>query len=75
MGFPTSVRNDTAGGDCMCYNCGCGIADDDMGRGKVTDGGASLTDDDFKKMAEKWGMSIEEAKKNVFELLKSELEK
>lgn len=55
-----------------CYNCGCGLPDDDMGRGKVSEGGASLTDADFKKLAEKWGMSIEEAKKNTLELLKKE---
>lgn len=59
----------------MCYNCGCGVASDDMGRGILSKGGASLTDDDFKKMADDWGMSIEEAKKNVYELLKSEVGK
>lgn len=57
----------------MCYNCGCGVPNDDMGKGKVTEGGASLTDDDFKVLAEKWGMSEEEAKKNVRDLLKKEL--
>jgi hypothetical protein len=54
----------------MCYNCGCNIPDDDMGRGKISAGGASLTEDDFKLLAEKWGMTIEEAKKNTLELLK-----
>ena len=49
------------------------MPDDDMGRKKVSEGGASLTDDDFKKMAEKWGMSLEETKKNVYELLKSQM--
>ena len=49
----------------MCYNCGCGVPNDDMGKGKVTEGGASLTDDDFKILAEKWSMSKEEVKKNV----------
>lgn len=53
----------------MCYNCGCGLSDDDMGKGKVSQGGGSLTDADFRHMAEKWGMTEEEAKKNVFELL------
>lgn len=57
----------------MCYNCGCGLPNDDMGRGKISDGGASLTEDDFKKMASDWGMSVEEAKKNVYELLKSQI--
>ena len=57
----------------MCYNCGCGLPDDDMGRGKLSDGGSSLTEEDFIKMAADWGMSVEEAKKNTFVLLKSEL--
>lgn len=54
----------------MCYNCGCGMPQDDMGRGKVSEGGASLTDADFKKLAKEWGMTEEEAKKNTLELLK-----
>lgn len=57
----------------MCYNCGCEMPDDDMGKGKLSEGGGSLTDDDFKRLAEKWGMSEEEAKKNVSELLKKQL--
>lgn len=57
----------------MCYNCGCGIPEDDMGRGKVSEGGASLTEDDFKKLAKDWGMSVEEAKKNTFNLLKDQI--
>ncbi len=59
----------------MCFNCGCGNSTDDMGRGKISDGGASLTEEDFAKMARKWGMSIEQAKKNTLELLKKQLEK
>lgn len=50
------------------------MPNDDMGRGKVSEGGGSLTEDDFKKLAEKWGMSVEEAKQNTFELLQRELE-
>ncbi len=57
----------------MCYNCGCGIPDDDMGRGKISNGGASLTEDDLKKLADEWGMSLEETKKNIFDLLKSQV--
>ena len=57
----------------MCYNCGCGVPDDDMGKGKVSEGGASLTEADFKKLAEEWGMSVEEAKQNTLDLLKKEL--
>lgn len=57
----------------MCYNCGCGVPNDPMGKGRVSEGGASLTEDDFKKMADKWGMSAKEAKKNTKELLEKEL--
>lgn len=59
----------------MCFNCGCEMPNDDMGRGKISEGGASLTEDDFAKMARKWGMSTDQAKKNVLELLKKQLEK
>ena len=58
----------------MCYNCGCQLPNEDMGKGKVSQGGGSLTDDDFKVMGEKWGMSTEEMKKNTYELLKKEFE-
>ena len=57
----------------MCYNCGCGVKNDDMGRGRVAKGGASLTEDDIKEMADKWGMGIEETKKNMLDMLKSEV--
>ncbi|MDR4508029.1 MAG: hypothetical protein MRJ65_07290 [Candidatus Brocadiaceae bacterium] len=57
----------------VCYNCGCQLPSDEMGKGKLSQGGASLTDDDFSHMAEKWGMSIEDTKKNVLKLLKSQL--
>lgn len=59
----------------MCYNCGCGVPDDDMGKGKISEGGASLTDEDFKLLAEKWGTSEEEVKQNVLDLLKKVLAK
>lgn len=51
------------------------MPNNDMGKGKVSQNGGSLTDDDFKHMAEKWNMSIEETKKNTFELLKKQIEK
>lgn len=50
------------------------MPNDDMGKGKVSQGGASLTEDDLKIMAEKWGMSLEETKKNMYELLKKQFE-
>jgi hypothetical protein len=59
----------------MCYNCGCGLPDDDMGKGKISEGGSSLTEDDIQKLAKDWGMSVEETKKNIYETLKSELGK
>ena len=59
----------------MCYNCGCEESNNPMGKGKVSEGGGSLTDDDFKVMAEKWGMTVKDSKENVYQLLKKELEK
>ena len=56
----------------MCYNCGCDIPDDDMGKGLVSSGGGSLTDKDFENMAKKWGMTVEETKKNTYKLLKKQ---
>ncbi len=53
----------------MCYNCGCGLPNDPMGKGRIQDNGGSLTEDDIKQMAEKWGMTIEETKKNMLEML------
>lgn len=58
----------------MCYNCGCGMPDDDMGKGTLSQGGASLTEEDFDKMAKEWGMTKEEAKKHTLEELKKQLE-
>lgn len=59
----------------MCYNCGCEISNDDMGRGVLSKGGASLVDDDFTHMATRWGMTIEETKENTYKLLKKQFEK
>lgn len=59
----------------MCYNCGCELKDDPMGKGYIKDNGGSLTDADFKHMADKWGMTIEETKKNTYKLLKEQIEK
>jgi hypothetical protein len=57
----------------MCYNCGCGITDDNMGKSDVA--GASLTDKSFEEMAKSWDMSIEDTKKEVYKLLKKQFEK
>lgn len=59
----------------MCYNCGCGLPDDDMGKGHagVDLHGTSITNKTFKSAAEGEGMSEEEAKKNALALLKDVL--
>jgi len=51
------------------------MPNDPMGKGKVSQGGGSLTEDDFKHMAGKWGMKVEDAKRNTFEVLKKHLGK
>jgi len=48
------------------------MPNDPMGKGKVSQGGGSLTDDDFKHMAKVWGMTLEQTKKNVYDLLKKQ---
>ena len=58
----------------MCYNCGCLEPDDPMGKGKISEGGASLTEEDLKLMAEKWEMSLKDTKKNILKLLQETLE-
>lgn len=57
----------------MCYNCGCGMPNDDMGKKALTKGGASLVEEDFEHMAREWGMTVEETKKFVLEELKKQL--
>lgn len=54
----------------MCFNCGCDIPDDNMGQPDMT--GASLTEKSFEEMALKWNMTVEEAKKNVYKILKKQ---
>lgn len=59
----------------MCYNCGCGMPDDDMGQGHAGSGpnGKSITNKTFKAAAESQGMTEEDAKKNTLGLLKKVL--
>lgn len=59
----------------MCYNCGCGMPDDDMGQGNagVDLNGKSVTNKTFQAAAKSQGMTEEEAKKHTLELLKQEL--
>jgi len=58
----------------MCYNCGCGMPDDDMGKGDAgVDDGKSITDKTFEEAAKSQGMIIEDAKKETLKLLKKQL--
>lgn len=61
----------------MCYNCGCGMPEDTMGQGNagLDTNGKSITEKTFEEAAKSQGMSIEETKKNTFELLKKTLGK
>jgi hypothetical protein len=45
-----------------------------MGKGKVSEGGASLTEDDLKLIAEKWEMTLKDTKKHILTLLQKTLE-
>jgi hypothetical protein len=53
----------------MCINCGCGMPDNDMGNPKL------IINKTFEEAAKAAGQSVEEAKKNVYEHLKKEMEK
>lgn len=57
----------------MCYNCGCGIPEDNMGKKDAT--GGALTEKSFEELAKSWDMSTEEAKKNTYKLLKKQFDK
>jgi hypothetical protein len=55
----------------MCYNCGCGIPDDDHGKGHagVDPEGKSITDKTFEATGKAFGLGAEESKKNTKDLL------
>lgn len=59
----------------MCYNCGCGIPNDDMGQGNagVDPNGKSITDKTFQAAAKSQNMTEEEAKKETLALLQKTL--
>jgi len=59
----------------MCYNCGCGMPDDDMGQGHAgfDPDGKSITNKTFEEAAKSQGMNSDEAKKNTLKLLKKVL--
>lgn len=56
----------------MCYNCGCGMPDDDMGQGHagVDPSGKSVTNKTFDAAAKSQGMDQKQAQQNTLELLK-----
>lgn len=60
----------------MCYNCGCGIPDDDMGYGKVTQNpkGGALTEEDLIELAKRTNTTLEDTKKEIYKLLKKQLD-
>ncbi len=53
----------------MCYNCGCGRLDDDMGDPK------NITNKTFEEAAKASGQKAEEAKRNAYDALKKQFEK
>ena len=48
----------------MCYNCGCQMPDNDMGKP------ANITNKTLEAAAKAEGQSVEEARKNALDLLK-----
>ena len=61
----------------MCFNCTCGIPDDDMGHGHAgaDPNGKSITDKTFEEAAKSTGMSVDATKREVHRMLHEELEK
>ena len=59
----------------MCYNCGCQMADNDMGKGNTgaDPEGKAITDKTFEEAAKAFGMTKEEAMKNTLELIQQQL--
>jgi hypothetical protein len=51
----------------MCYNCGCGIPNDNLGDPK------NITNKTFEEAAKAAGQSVDEAKRNTLALLKKVL--
>lgn len=47
----------------MCYNCGCGMPNNDMGKAE------NITNEKFEKAANAMGVSLEESWRNARDLL------
>lgn len=58
----------------MCYNCGCGSATDDHGKGHmgVDPDGKAITDKSFKAASDAFKMEPEASKKNTCDLINSQ---
>lgn len=59
----------------MCYDCGCRLPNDPMGKGHAgfEPNGKSITNKTFDVAAEAEGITPEEAKKNTLDLLADQL--
>lgn len=57
----------------MCYNCGCGMPEDDHGKGHagVDPDGKAITDKTFEAAGEAFDMDADQARKNTRELVAS----
>jgi hypothetical protein len=53
----------------MCYNCSCGIREDNMGDPN------NITSETFENAAKASSQTVEEAKYETYKLLKEEFEK
>jgi hypothetical protein len=55
----------------MCYNCGCGLPDDDHGKGHagVDPEGKAITTKTFQAAGEAFDMDEKSSKKNTHDLL------
>lgn len=51
----------------MCYNCGCGMPNNDMGKPE------NITTETFETAAKAMGQSTKDARKNAHELLEKVL--
>jgi hypothetical protein len=59
----------------MCYNCTCGIPDDDMGHGSAgaDPNGKAITEKTFEEASKAFGMGLEATKREVHRMLSEEL--
>ena len=51
----------------MCYNCGCQMPNNDMGKSE------NITNETFEKASDAMGMSVKESRKNALDLLEKVL--